>query len=227
MDVLEILASVASLTVGPLLIIVPLLLFRWGTDTAAYCEPYGHRRVNNATLAGAILGVCLVIATPLPGQPLRFASVFGAGGPWDLRLHEFGALVLDRFAAAPRFLFERLAEDDERLNLTLGVGVAAGLVLRRVVWDAIRRHGWRFSLLALALDLFLAGLTASLTFYGALLGLWLCNRLNFWLIALAILLIQEYRYNVVGLYPKHRHFRLPRAALPLGAPVRAKATRRR
>lgn len=224
MDVLDYLNSAASAAVGPLLIIIPLLLYRWVTDTAAHSEPYGPRRVDNATLAGLILGICLIAATPLPGEPLTFESVFTAGGPWDFRLEPFGALVFDRLEAAPWHLIERLSVDDERRNLTLGVGLATALLMVRAT-TGFARHGWRLSLLEIALDLIITALTAALALYAVLLTLWLCNRLNFWLFAVAILMIQEYRYNVIGLFPKHRHFRLPRAKLPLEAPVRAKATR--
>ncbi|WP_448191837.1 hypothetical protein [Azospirillum sp. sgz301742] len=224
MDVLEHLSAALSAAIGPLLIVIPLLLYRWVTDTAAHSEPYGPRRVDNATLAGLIVGVCLIAVTPLPGEPLSVDSIFMAGGPWDIRLGQFGALVIDRLDAAPWFLIERLSLDDERLNLTLGVGVAMALLLVRAA-TGFAHHGWRLSLQEIALDLVITTLTAALALYAAVLTLWLCNRLNFWLFLVAILMIQEYRYNVVGVFPKHRHFRLPRARLPLEAPVRAKATR--
>lgn len=216
MDVLDYLNSAGSAAVGPLLILIPLLLHRWVTDTAAHCEPYGPRRVDNAALAGLILGICVVAVTPLPGEPLSFESVFTAGGPWDIHLEEFGTLVLDRLETGPWRLIERLSVDDERLNLTLGVGLAVALLLVRAAASAasVAGHGWRLAALELALDLVIAALTAALTLYAVLLTLWLCNRLNFWLFAVAILMIQEYRYNVLGLFHKHRHFRLPRARLP-------------
>ena len=213
MDVLDLLSSAASYAVGPLLIIVPLLLYRWVTDSAAHWDLYGAAREDNATLAGLLLGVCLVAVTPLPGEPLGFDAVFNRGGPWDFRLEGFGALVLDRMEAAPGHLLDRLVFDDERWNLTLGVAMAAALLAGRaaagIVWQ-----GWRLAAVMIAVDLFVAMFTAALTLYGVILTLWLCNRLNFWLFLVAILMIQEYRYNQLGLFPRHRHFRLPRARLP-------------
>ncbi|HYH37433.1 MAG TPA: hypothetical protein VD860_04360 [Azospirillum sp.] len=213
MDVLELLSSAASFAVGPLLIIVPLLLYRWVTDTAAHWDLYGGFREDNATLAGLLLGICLVAATPLPGQPLSFDSVFNRGGPWDFHLEAFGALVLDRMALAPGFLLDRLLLDDERMNLTLGVAMAAALLLGRAA-VGIAQQGWLRSVATIAMDVAVAALTAALVLYGAILGLWLCNRLNFWLFLVGLVMIQEYRYNMLGLFPRHRHFRLPRARLP-------------
>lgn len=213
MDVLELLSSAASYAVGPLLIIVPLLAYRWVTDTAAHWEPYGGFREDNATLAGLLLGVCLVAATPLPGQPLTFDSIFNRGGPWDFGLQDFGALVLDRMGAAPGLLLDRLVLDDERLNLLLGVAMALALLGGRAVVGILQQGAW-LSAVTIAMDLFVAAMTAALTLYATILGLWLCNRLNFWLFLVGIVMMQEYRYNMIGLFPRHRHFRLPRARLP-------------
>jgi len=213
MDVLDLLSSAASYAIGPLLIIVPLLLYRWVTDTAAHWDLYGASREDNATLAGLLLGVCLVAATPLPGQPLSVEAVFNRGGPWDFGLEAFGALVLDRMEAAPGYLLERLVFDDERWNLTLGVAMAAALLAGRAI-AGIVRQGWRLSAVMIAMDLGVAVFTAALTLYAVILTLWLCNRLNFWLFLVGIVMMQEYRYNLLGLFPRHRHFRLPRARLP-------------
>jgi hypothetical protein len=213
MDVLDFLSSAASYAIGPLLIIGPMLLYRWVTDTAAHWDLYGGFREDNATLAGLLLGVCLVAATPLPGQPLSFDSVFNRGGPWDFHLEAFGSLVIDRMEAAPGSLLDRLILDDDRLNLTLGVAMAAALLAGRAIAGVVWQ-GWWPSVATIAMDLTVAALTAALTLYGAILGLWLCNRLNFWLFLVAIVMIQEYRYNMFGLFPRHRHFRLPRARLP-------------
>lgn len=213
MDVLDLLSSAASDAVGPLLIIGPLLLYRWVTDTAAHWDLYGAMREDNATLAGLLLGVCLVAVTPLPGEPLTFDALFNRGGPWDFHIDAFGDLVLDRVATAPGRLLDRLTLDDDRLNLTLGVAMAAALLAGRAIAGVVRQ-GWRPSLATIAMDLIVTVLTATLTLYAVILTLWLCNRLNFWLFLVAILAIQEYRYNLFGLFPRHRHFRLPRARLP-------------
>lgn len=213
MDVLELLSSAASYAIGPLLIIVPLLLYRWVTDSAAHWDLYGGLREDNATLAGLLLGICLVAATPLPGQPLTFDSVFNRGGPWDFHLEAFGSLVLDRMEVAPAYLLDRLLLDDDRLNLTLGVAMAAALLAGRAA-VGIAQQGWWHSVATIAMDLTVAALTAALVLYAVILGLWLCNRLNFWLFLVGLVMIQEYRYNMLGLFPRHRHFRLPRARLP-------------
>jgi len=213
MDVLNLLSSAASDAVGVLLIAVPLLLHRWLADSVAHWPPYGTLRKDKAAIAGFLLGLCLVAATPLPGQPLSFDNIFNRGGPWDLEMDAFGALVLDRIAAAPGLLVDRLVLDDERLNLTLGVAAAAALLTGHAIAGFLRLR-WRRALAGVVFDLIVAAMTALLVLYAAMLVLWLCNRLNFWLLLVGILAIQEYRYNLIGLFPRHRHFRLPRLRLP-------------
>lgn len=213
MDVLNLLSSAASDAVGVLLIVVPLLLYRWLMDSFAHWPPYGAMRKDKATIAGFLLGICLVAVTPLPGQPLSFDSIFNRGGPWDFGMDAFCDLVLDRTAAAPRRLLDGLILDDERLNLTLGVAVAAALLTGDAITGFFRLR-WRRALAGVFIDLIVAALTAVLTIYAAMLVLWLCNRLNFWLFLVGILAIQEYRYNLLGLFPRHRRFRLPSFRLP-------------
>lgn len=226
MDILDLLVSAASIVVGPLLILGPLLAYRWVFDTCAHWPPYGAGLIHVADVAGLILGVCLVATTPMPGQPLSVDSVFAVGGPWDFDLEQFGSLVLDRVGAAPDVLFDRLVADDERLNLAFPVWLALALVGGHAGVRLIRQEGVRLAALTLAMDIVITVLTAVLTLYACLLALWLLNRLNFWLFGVMILLIQEYRYSVFGLFPRHRHFRLPRIPLPLGAPTTGKARRR-
>ena len=213
MDVLNHLSSAAYNAVGVLLIAVPLLLYRWLADSVAHWPPYGAVRKDKAAIAGFLLGICLVAATPLPGQPLSFDSIFNRGGPWDFEMDAFGDLVLDRIAAAPGLLIDRLAFDDERLNLTLGVAAAAALLTGYAIAGFVRLR-WRRALAGVVFDLIVAAMTALLVLYAVMLVLWLCNRLNFWLFLVGILAIQEYRYNLIGLFPRHRHFRLPRFRLP-------------
>ncbi len=213
MDVLNHLSSAAYNAVGVLLIAVPLLLYRWLADSVAHWPPYGAVRKDKAAIAGFLLGICLVAATPLPGQPLSFDSIFNRGGPWDFEMDAFGDLVLDRIAAAPGLLIDRLAFDDERLNLTLGVAAAAALLTGYAITGFVRLR-WRRALAGVVFDLIVAAMTALLVLYAVMLVLWLCNRLNFWLFLVGILAIQEYRYNLIGLFPRHRHFRLPRFRLP-------------
>lgn len=213
MDVLDLLSYAASYAAGPLFIIVPLLLYRWVTDTAAHWDLYGGFREDNATLAGVLLGICLVAATPLPGQPLTFDSVFNRGGPWDFHMEAFISLVFDRMEVAPGYLYDRLTLDDDRQNLLLGMILAVALLVAWAV-AGVAQRGWRHALVTSAMDLTVAALTAVLTLYTVMLVLWLCNRLNFWLFLVGLVMLQEYRYNMVGLFPRHRHFRLPRARLP-------------
>lgn len=217
MDILNAASLLLDLLIGPLMIAVPLLLFRWGIDAAAYSEPYGHWRVNNATIAGVIVGVCLLIATPLPGMPLSVMSLFATTSPWAMPAPDFAAMALDRMLVAPHAMIDELLDGDSRSNMAIALLVAGGLVMGRALVDTLREFDWPMTIATLMIDMFIMALTAMMLFYAAILGLWLCNRMNFWVLLVVVLLIQEYRYNVLRLFPRHRSFRLPRTVLPLGA----------
>ena len=217
MDILNTASLLIDLLIGPLMIAVPLLLFRWGVDAAAYSEPYGHWRVSNASIAGVILGVCLLVAPPLPGRPQTIMGVLDKTSPWSMSSPDFAAMALDRLLVAPHALIDELLEGDSRSNLAVALLVAGALVMLRALVDTVREFDWPMTIATLMIDVFIMALTAMMLLYTAILALWLCNRLNFWVLLLVILLIQEYRYNVIKLFPRHRSFRLPRAVLPLGA----------
>ncbi|MCW2249373.1 hypothetical protein M2352_005033 [Azospirillum fermentarium] len=218
MDIVGWIAFGLSHAIVPILIAAPLLLYRWVRDTAVHWKAYGAKRVGVVEVSGLLIGICLAATTPLPGGPLTFDTLLMAGGPWDFDAAAFAELAIERVGSAPDRLAGRLIEDDERLNLSLGIGVALLILAVRTTLGFVR-SGRRRGCLAAAMDLVIAVMTAVSTLYGVLLTLWLLNRLNFWVLGMAILAAQEYRYNVIGLFHRHRHFRLPRAMLPLGAPV--------
>ncbi|BAI74707.1 hypothetical protein AZL_b00440 (plasmid) [Azospirillum sp. B510] len=218
MDILDLFASGTVILIGTLLIAAPLIIYRGLFDTARHWHAYGPGRAGVAELCGFLIGLCFILTTPLPGGGLNADLLFGVGGPWDLDPPAFEALVLDILDKAPDRLAAWLAERDDRLNLTLIVGFALALLGARGAWGFYRAH-WRMAMLTLAMDLTLAALASVATLYAMLLGLWLLNRLNFWALAVAVLVMQEYRYNTLGLFQKQRHFRAPKSMLPLGAPV--------
>ncbi|PWC31254.1 hypothetical protein [Azospirillum sp. TSO35-2] len=218
MDVLEFLTTSGPLALVPLLVIAPLLFYRWVVDAAGHWEVYGRRRVAVVEMAGVLIGVCFIATTPLPGGALSLDGLFASGGPWDIDAVTFRTIVVERLWEAPDSLADRIARDDQRLNLTLGLGIALALLLGRQAAGFASLH-WRPAVVSVAIDLIIASLTAVTTLYTALLLLWMLNRLNFWVLAVAILAIQEYRYNVLGLFHRQRHFRIPKALVPMGAPV--------
>ncbi|PGH55556.1 hypothetical protein CRT60_19905 [Azospirillum palustre] len=218
MDILELFASGTVILIGTLLIAAPLIVYRALFDTARHWHAYGAGRAGIVELCGFLIGICFIMTTPLPGGGLNADLLFGVDGPWALDPSAFEALVLDTLAEAPDRLAAWLAERDDRLNLTLVVGFAFALLAGRGAWGFYRTY-WRVALLTLAMDLTLAALASVATLYAMLLGLWLLNRLNFWALAVAVLVMQEYRYNTLGLFQKQRHFRAPKSMLPLGAPV--------
>lgn len=225
MDIIELFASGTVILVGTILIAAPLIVYRALFDTARHWHAYGAVRAGIAELSGFLIGVCFILTTPLPGGGLDFDLLFGIGGPWDLDPTEFEAMVTQILAEAPDRLAAWLARRDERQNLTLITVLALALLAGRGAWGFHGTH-WRMALLTLAMDLTLAALASIATLYAVLLGLWLLNRLNFWALAVAMLVMQEYRYNTLGLFQKQRHFRAPKAMLPLGAPVHENGRKR-
>ncbi|MBP2229273.1 hypothetical protein J2847_002567 [Azospirillum agricola] len=202
MDVLSLLQSVFLLLALPVALVLPFSLWVRISDAAHLHHPYGSWRPALATFCGLALGACMLAALWQPGS-LTFAAIFADGGPWDLSIVEFAELVAQRMGDAPHRLFEVLLTDDARLNY----GVVAMLVgtLFAVDVGLTVASGMRGPmLLAFLLDLLMAVLAAGLTVYAAHAGLWLLNRLNFWSIAVAILLLQEFRYGVLGLFRRRR-----------------------
>lgn len=218
MDIVGWIVFVLSHAIVPILIAAPLLLYRWVRDTAVHWHAYGVKRVGVVELSGLLIGIGFAVITPLPGGPLTFDTLFMAGGPWDFDAAAFAGLAFDRVGTAPDRLAERLAGDDERLNLTLITGVALLILGARSVLGIVHA-GRRRGCLTAAMDLIIVVMAAVSTLYTVLLTLWLLNQMNFWVLGAAILAAQEYRYNVLGVFHRHRHFRLPKAMLPLGAPV--------
>jgi len=202
MDVLNLLQSAFFLLVFPVSLVLPFSLWLRVNDAAHLHDPYGSWRPALATFCGLALGGCMLAALWQPGS-LSFAAIFEDGGCWNLSITDFAALVMQRMGDGPHRLIEVLLTDDARLNY----GVVMMLVATLFAIDVglTLASGVRGPmLLAFLLDLLMAVLTAGLLVYTAHVGLWLLNRLNFWSIAVAILLLQEYRYGVLGLFHRRR-----------------------
>ncbi len=205
MDVLNLLHAAFLLLALPASLALPFLLWLRISDAAHLHHPYGSWRPALATFCGLALGGCMLAAEWQPGS-LTFEAVFNDGGRWDLSLVEFAALVMERMGEGPHRLLDVLLTDDPHLNFGLVAMVVATLFAVDV--GLTLASGLRGPmLLAFLLDLLMAVLAAGLTVYAAHVGLWLLNRLNFWTIAVAILLLQEYRYGVLGLFHRRRKAR--------------------
>lgn len=202
MDLLNLAWAWALVVAQPLALVLPVMLWSRISEAAHFHHPYGSWRPALATLAGVSLGLSMVVAMWEPGT-LTFSAIFEAEGRWNLSVHDFWTLVMERLADGPHRLLEVLTTDDERWNYTVVVAVVAVLFALDSAITLVA--GFRGPpLLAFLLDLTMAVLACGLTIYGIHAVLWLLNRLNFWVIAVAILLLQEYRYSVLHLFRRRR-----------------------
>lgn len=202
MDVLTFLGIGALILLQPLALILPFALWFRISEAAHYHHPYGSWRPGLATFAGVALGICQIVAQWEPNT-LTFQAIFHEGGRWELGIDEFWTLVAQRLADGPHSLMDHLLTDDERWNYSLIVFIAAILFVLdflRTLVDGFRGP----ALLGFLLDITMAVLACGLTIYGVHAGLWLLNRLNFWVVLVAILLLQEFRYGVFGLFKRKK-----------------------
>lgn len=202
MDVLTVLGTGALILLQPLALILPFALWMRISEAAHYHHPYGSWRPGLATFAGVALGLCQVVVQWEPNT-LTFQAIFHEGGRWSLDIHEFWTLVAQRLADGPHRLAEVMMNDDERWNYSIIVFAVEALFilnLGRTIAAGFRGP----ALLGFLLDVTMAVLACGLTIYGVHAGLWLMNRLNFWLVAVAILLLQEFRYGVIGLFKRKK-----------------------
>ncbi len=199
MDILNFLHSGFLLALEiPLLLALPFALWYRVSDAAHLHHPYGSWRPALSTYSGLALGACMVAASWRPGT-FTFEAIFDAGGPWDLSLTEFAQLLMQRLGDAPHDLVAVLLNDDPHLNFGVVVMVVATLFAVDV--GVTLASGVRGPmLLSFLLDVLMALLAAGLLIHVVYSALWLLNRLNFWSIAVALLLLQEYRYHVFGLF---------------------------
>ncbi|MFD1623285.1 hypothetical protein [Azospirillum griseum] len=182
----------------PLLLAMPFLLWYRVSDAAHLHHPYGSWRPALSTHCGLALGVCMLAAGWVPEQ-YTFDAIFSPGGPWDLSFVEFLQTLMQRLGDAPHNLVDVLLNSDPHLNFGLVVMVIATLFAVDI--GVTLASGVRGPmLLSFLLDVLMALLAAGLLLHVFYSALWLLNRLNFWAIGVALLLLQEYRYHVFGLF---------------------------
>jgi hypothetical protein len=140
-----------------------------------------------------------ILTVILPPEALSWDAIVDVGGFWDLRLGEFIDFARGIVLHGPGALLEVVLYDDPRRDLRAWLVLAGVLWLLRVVgvWMAGPPHGSTRFLLA-ELATFIASVLG--TVYLGPLVLWSINELNFWLALVAVLLIQDYRYDEPPLF---------------------------
>jgi hypothetical protein len=225
MDVLEFLGEAGRVLLRVFIVIAPLLAWQW---VALWARPY-RRRVGGLAdptiIAGMMVGVA-ILAVILPSEALTWDAIVSVGGFWDLDLMSFVELARSMVLHGPGALLTTLIYDDERRDLQAWLALAITLWAIRVisVWMAGPPRGTNRFLLAEAAT-FLASVIGTV-YLGPLL-LWSIDRLNFWLLLIAVLLIQDYRYDEPPLFgrlvgavnvARHRHRAYPAEALSVPDP---------
>lgn len=226
MDVLEFLGEVGRVTLRLFIVIAPLLAWQW---VALWARPDRRRAgglADPTILAGMMVGFAILYVI-LPSQSLNWNAIVDVGAFWDLSLGEFVDLARSMVLHGPGALLWALLYDDPWRDLRAWLALAAVVWLIRMVgvWLAGPPHGSSRFLLA-ELATFVASVLG--TVYLGPLVLWSINRLNFWLILVAILLIQDYRYDEPPLFGRlvggvrefriRRHDDVPSEAMPVPDP---------
>jgi hypothetical protein len=225
MDVLEVLGETGRILLRVFIVIAPLLAWQW---VALWGRPYRRRAgglADPTVIAGAMVGIA-ILAVILPPETLTWDAIVSVGGFWDLGLTQFVELARSIVVHGPGALLSTLFYDDPQRDLRAWLSLAVTLWAIRVVavWMAGLPSGTSRFLLAEATT-FLASVGGTV-YLGPLL-LWSINRLNFWLLLVAVLLIQDYRYDEPPLFgrlvgavnaARHRHRNLPSEAMPVPDP---------
>lgn len=193
MDVLELLGDAGRILLRTFIVIAPLLAWQF---VALWARPLRRRAgglADPAIIAGMMVGVAILVVI-LPAEALTWDGIVQVGGFWDLGLWQFVELARDMVVNGPAALLTALVVDDARRDLQAWLALAMTLWLVRgiAVWLSGAPQGGLRLLLGE-----LATLVASIfgTVYLGPLVLWSINRLNFWLLLIAVLLIQDYRYD--------------------------------
>jgi len=224
MDVLEFLGEVGRVALRVFILIAPLLAWQW---IALWGRPYRRRAgglADPTILAGMMVGIGM-LAVILRPEILSWDAIVSVGGFWDLNVAEFVELARRMAMHGPAALLAALQFDDQRRDLQ------AWLVLAVVLWSIRMIAVWMAgpplgAVRFLAAELATLLASAFATVYLGPLLFWSINRLNFWLFLVAILLIQDYRYDepplfgrlVGGVRLRHHAPPHPGMALPVPDP---------
>ncbi|MEJ0019336.1 MAG: hypothetical protein WDN25_22850 [Acetobacteraceae bacterium] len=198
MDVLDLLGDAGRIILRIFVVIAPLLAWQL---VAIRVRPWRRRDgglADPTVMAGMMTGFG-ILAVSLPPEVLTWNAIVSVGGAWDLGLWQFMDVARETVLGGPGALAAALMHGDAQRDLQAWLALAMTLWLVRVgaVWLS-GPLGWAGPLLAGEVVTFLASVFG--TVYLGPLVLWSINRLNFWLLLIAVLLIQDYRYDEPPLF---------------------------
>lgn len=222
MDVLQVIGDLARFALRAFIVLAPLLAWQW---IALWARPWRRRAgglADPTIFAGIMVGIAMLAASFRP-EMLDWDGIVAVGGFWDRDTGDFLLFARSFVLHAPAALLAALTFDDWRRDLQ------AWLVLAVVLWLARALAVW-LSQPPFGVQRFVVGELATFiasafgTVYLGPLLFWSINQLNFWLFLIAILLIQDYRYDEPPLFGRlvgrvrQRHVHPPLVGTPVPDP---------
>lgn len=178
-----------------LVITLPIVAVKLAGRVSRNLQPHDFFEVPLVTGLAKLLGITLGLALIYARYDGRFFdphALFIPESPWNLSLWQFLADRANPLNYGIGTLIDDPAGHVANAPFLVLIGIVAALLVAAVAasfvfWrGAMARHA---ALLGLALAVFVA----YLTIYGVCLLLWSLYLLNFWTIALAVVLFQYYR----------------------------------
>jgi hypothetical protein len=148
-----------------------------------------------AISTGLILGAML-LAFNLDPVYFTVDNIFRPHGPWELSFSEFIRVRVNPFNYSFRPMFQYLDSYDSDMNLSVVLALAAttyGLLSLR----AFRLWGSLNALRGIMFGSVVVMWAAYMTIFLLCLFLWLCNLLNFWILALMTVAIHLHRNHAL------------------------------
>ncbi|MGA9015428.1 MAG: hypothetical protein WB509_23300 [Acetobacteraceae bacterium] len=198
MDVFDLLGDAGRIVLRTFLVAAPLLAWQF---VALWARPLRRRSgglADPTVIAGMMVGIA-ILAVILPAEALTWDGAIMVGGYWDMSLWQFMGVAHDMVVNGPVALLTVLMVDDARRDLQAWLGLAMTLWLVRAIAVLLSGPPQGGSRLLLGEIATLVSSIIGTVYLGPLL-LWSLNRLNFWLLLIVILLIQDYRYDEPPLF---------------------------
>ncbi len=192
MDLLDLLGQAAHHLFRAIIVAAPLLLWQGGLRLTRLARA-GNGLADATVVAGAMIGLA-ALGLLLPPMALTWDAIMSPGGVWDLSLGGFMTRAARYVGRAVPGLVDGMVWGDERANVLAWCGVALLIWVMRVVTVIALRRANRLPRLLVS-EVVVLGLTVHAIVYIGLLVLWAANQLNFWILLVLLLLLQDYRHN--------------------------------
>ena len=197
-DIFALLGDAGRIVLRTFIVAAPLLAWQF---VALWARPMRRRSgglADPTVIAGMMVGVAILVVI-LPAEALTWQGIVMVDGYWDMGLWQFMSVAHDMVVNGPIALLTELAVDDTQRDLQAWLGLAMTLWLLRAIAVGLAGAPQGGTRLLLGEVTTLVTSVIGSVYFGPLL-LWSLNRLNFWLLLIVILLIQDYRYDEPPLF---------------------------